>query len=167
MYYEVWGPWVRSTPLSETMRSVGWIWPICESLHFIGLTLLIGIIGAFDLRVLGVGKSIPLVALHRLLPLAVLGFAISFVTGVCFFFGFPDQYAYNSAFHLKLVFLAIAGLNVAVFYATEYRAIGNVAAGVDADMRNKLIAGVSLGAWVGVMICGRLLTFFRPNFFLN
>jgi len=163
--YEPWELWIRETAFSAFMRDVGWLWPILESLHFIGLTLLIGIIGAFDLRVLGVGKSIPLMALHRLLPVAVLGFGICLATGICFFFGFPDHYAYNAAFQFKLAFLAIAGINVAVFYASEYRQLAAIGPGVDAGWRNKVIAGVSLGAWVAVMICGRLLTFFRPPFF--
>jgi hypothetical protein len=30
-----------------------WLWAICETLHFIGLALLIGTAGVFDLRLLG------------------------------------------------------------------------------------------------------------------
>jgi hypothetical protein len=29
-----------------------WIWPTCEIIHYIGLTLLLGTVGIFDLRVL-------------------------------------------------------------------------------------------------------------------
>jgi hypothetical protein len=32
-------------------------------------------------------------------------------------------------------------------------------------MRVKIITGISLAVWVGVLICGRLITFFRPPFF--
>jgi hypothetical protein len=32
-------------------------------------------------------------------------------------------------------------------------------------LRIKIIAGVSLSLWVGVLMCGRLITFFRPPFF--
>jgi hypothetical protein len=38
-------------------------------------------------------------------------------------------------------------------------------AGADAPTRIKVIAGVSLAMWVGVLICGRMLTWFRPPFF--
>jgi hypothetical protein len=37
--------------------------------------------------------------------------------------------------------------------------------GADAPMRLKLIAGISLAMWIGVLICGRFLTWFRPPFF--
>ena len=36
-----------------------WEWPIAESLHFIGLSMLIGTVGVFDLRLMGLGKQIP------------------------------------------------------------------------------------------------------------
>jgi len=40
-----------------------------------------------------------------------------------------------------------------------------LAPGADASTRIKVIAGVSLAMWVGVLICGRMLTWFRPPFF--
>ena len=36
-------------------------WAACETLHFIGLSLLIGMIGTFDLRLLGVAKRVTFV----------------------------------------------------------------------------------------------------------
>jgi hypothetical protein len=37
--------------------------------------------------------------------------------------------------------------------------------GADAPLRVKLIVGTSLSAWVAVLICGRLITFYRLPFF--
>ena len=36
-----------------------WGWPFCETVHFLGLSLLMGTIGMFDLRLLGMGKRVP------------------------------------------------------------------------------------------------------------
>jgi Na+/citrate or Na+/malate symporter len=33
------------------------------------------------------------------------------------------------------------------------------------SLQTKLIAGTSLSMWIAVLVCGRLLTFFRPPFF--
>ena len=44
--------WFASQPTAPFMHSL-WGWPICESLHFLGLCLLIGAIGLFDLRLMG------------------------------------------------------------------------------------------------------------------
>jgi hypothetical protein len=52
--------WLRATSLSVTFQNeVAWLWPLCESLHFLGLSFLIGGAGLFDLRLLGFMKSIP------------------------------------------------------------------------------------------------------------
>src|SRR5690242_16725013 len=85
--------WLRGTTLSWAVAGgYPWIWPLCETLHFIGLCLLFGIIGCLDLRMLGVGKGLPLQPLQRLVPIAVAGFCLNLVTGALFFVGAPFQY---------------------------------------------------------------------------
>ena len=139
-----------------------WAWPIAESLHFLGLCLLVGAIGSFDLRLLGVGKRVPIAEMHRFIPWGILGFAINIATGSMFLLSEPDQYIYNPSFHLKVLFLTIAGLNAGTFYLTSYRRVFGDAASLDAPTHAKVIAAVSLSALITVIICGRLMTFFRP-----
>lgn len=138
-------------------------WPAIESLHFIALAVLLGTVGLFDLRVLGVAKGIPMQALHRLVPLGVAAFAANIVTGAMFFMSAPDQYMFNPAFRLKVACMAIAGLNVVVFYAAFAR---GVPAGPQAraPLPVRLIAAISLLAWTGVIVFGRLITYFRPPY---
>ena len=62
---------------------IPWLWPLCETLHFIGLALLMAVVGLLDLRMLGFAKDIPLGPLQRLTPWGILGFAINLVTGCC------------------------------------------------------------------------------------
>ena len=50
--------WLRATPLSQAIVFRIWIWPLCETLHFMGLALIIGIAGFFDLRLMGFFKQI-------------------------------------------------------------------------------------------------------------
>jgi hypothetical protein len=149
------------SPVVDLMNST-WAWPIAESLHFAGLSLLIGCIGAFDLRLLGVMRRVPIATVHRLIPFGLLGFAINIVTGLLFLLTEPDQYIYNPSFHFKLLFLAIAGLNASLFYVTSYRRVFTGTGSLDAPRRAKVIAAVSLCAWIGVITAGRLLTFYRP-----
>src|SRR5262245_30749678 len=94
-----------------------WGWPTIESIHFTALAVLLGTVGLFDLRVLGVAKAIPMPALHRLVPFGVAAYLTNMATGKMFFVSAPDQYAFNPAFRLKLTCMLIAGVNVAVFYA--------------------------------------------------
>jgi hypothetical protein len=163
---EAWERWVRATGLHRFVADHAWVWPMSETLHYLGLSLLLGTVGMFDLRVLGMAKKIPPAALHKLIPIGIAGYCVNILTGITFFSGFPEQYAYNPSFFWKGVLMAVAGMNVALFYlSTAFREVKAMPAGADAPFRAKLIAGTSLTAWVGVLICGRLLTFFRPPFF--
>ncbi len=112
----------RHSPVADLMRTA-WAWPIAESLHFLGLCLLVGAIGSFDLRLLGVARSVPIAAVHRLIPWGLLGFAINVASGLLFVLTEPDQYIYNPSFHLKVLFLGIAGVNASLFYVTSFRQV--------------------------------------------
>jgi hypothetical protein len=104
--------------------------------------------------------------MHRLIRWGIAGYFLNMMLGVVFFFGHPDQYFYNDAFRTKISFMAIAGANVLLFYGTSaFAEAKKLPAGVDVPLRIKVIAGVSIAMWVGVLICGRLITFFRPPFF--
>jgi hypothetical protein len=150
------------SPVATLMQSA-WAWPIVESLHFIGLCLLIGAIGSFDLRLLGIARRVPIAAMHRLIPWGIAGFALNIATGLLFVLTEPDQYIYNPSFHLKVLFLGVAGLNASLFYVTSYRQVFGETPSLDAPRRAKLIALVSLTAWMTVIVCGRLITFYRPG----
>ena len=139
-----------------------WSWPLMESAHFIGLTMLFGSIAAWDLRLLGLLKEVPVAAFHRLVPYAVAGFAINVASGFCFLVTFPDQYVYNSAFHLKVFCLLLAGVNVAVFYLTMFRRVSRLGPGVQPPAAARLSGAASLALWAIIIICGRMITFFRP-----
>lgn len=136
-----------------------WGWPAIESIHFLALSLLLGTVGLFDLRALGAAREIPLTALHRLVPFGVGAFVVNILTGLMFFVSAPDQYAFNPAFQLKMGCILLAGLNVAVFYSTMAKGLDRgVGPGV------KVVAAISLLAWTGVIVFGRLITYFRPPY---
>lgn len=155
--------WLPHTPLAELMYT-RWAWPIAESLHFIGLTLLIGAVGLFDLRLLGLARQISLPALHRVIPFGIAGFVINILTGICFFTAAPNQYLFNPSFQLKFLSIGIAGLNVMLFYTTMFRKVRDLGPGEHAPLAARIMGGTSLVCWMGVITFGRLLTFFRPPF---
>jgi hypothetical protein len=140
-----------------------WGWPICESIHFLGLSLLIGTIGMFDLRLLGLAKRIPIAALHRLIPWGISGYVLNVTTGAMFLMTEPNQYIYNPSFHFKMLFMALAGLNVLVFYSGVFRQVRVLTTGETLPLSAKVVGGASLLLWTAVIVCGRLLTFYRPN----
>src|SRR5262252_4747176 len=110
--------WMESTPLSQAIVASRVIWPVCEIVHFIGLSLVVGVAGFFDLRLMGFLKRVPVAAAWDLMPLAVVGFVLNLVTGFAFFIGMPHQYVRNVAWWAKVGCLLLAGLNAVVFETT-------------------------------------------------
>jgi hypothetical protein len=153
--------WAIDVGIFDLMYS-RWGWPIAEIVHFTGLCLLLGAVGAFDLRMIGLVKGLPFGALHRLVPFGVAGFALSAASGFMFVVTAPDQYLYNPAWQLKMLLLGIAGANMALFYLTAARGLKHLGPD-DAPPRGaRVFAGVSLAAWFGVIACGRVITAYRP-----
>jgi hypothetical protein len=126
------------------------------------LSLLFGPIAMWDLRLLGLGRRIPIRAMHALVPWAIGGFALTAVSGVTFLMAEPTEYIYNPAFQFKMLFLTLAGVNALLFYPTVGRCAMAGAPGDDAPAAAKLMALASLSFWIAVIVCGRLLTFYRP-----
>ena len=56
--------WLSTTAFSLFIQNHEWVWPTCETLHFIGLALVIGNVGLLDLRLLGVEKRLPFAPLN-------------------------------------------------------------------------------------------------------
>jgi hypothetical protein len=158
--------WLHNSPLGwAAAGGWPWLWAACESLHFMGMALLIGAVGLLDARMLGLFKGLPIAPLERLVPWGVLGFVINLATGIVFFAGAPEQYVQNIAFGLKMLFVLLAGVNVSLFYLTGLsRRVDRLGAGEDAPMAAKLIAGASLFLWFGVLYWGRMLPFIGNAF---
>ncbi len=151
--------WLNGTGLSWFVTHYPWVWPAAETLHFVGLSLLVGIAGVFDLRLIGFFKAIPVGALHRMMRWAIVGFAINLLTGVLFFAGDPFQYIDNVAFHYKMLFVALAGANAMLFeFLISPRAL---AAGPDENVPPlaRVLGAASLLSWLAVLYCGRMLAF--------
>ena len=164
---EPWEVWIRSTELHAFVQHYEpRLWPVLQTIHLFGFTLLIGTVGFFDLRALGVAKGIPLQALHRLIPWGIAGFIGNILTGIVFFSGHPEQYFYNDAFRLKAAVMAVTAMNILVFYGTGvFDEVKRLPADAAVPLRIKIIAAISLCALVAILICGRMITFFRPPFF--
>ena len=82
-----------------------------------------------------------------------------FVTGTLFFVGAPDQYIDNPAWYGKLLFLAVAMVNIAIFETTQGARMLRLPAGERTPATFKLAGAVSMGSWLLVLYFGRMLPF--------
>ena len=153
----------QTTGIYEFMNSP-WGWPSIESIHFLGLSLLIGTIGVFDLRMLGIGRGVAYADLHKLVYIGIIGYGLNIITGTMFLVSAPDQYVFNPAFQLKLLFMLIAGINVIWFYRATLAEVRATAADLAVSQRAKAIGIISLLCWTLIIVCGRLITYFRPPY---
>ncbi len=53
--------------------------------------------------------------------------------------------------------------NALAFYIVAYRRTTSPGAAADAPRSAQIIAAISLCMWIGVIVAGRLLTFYRPG----
>jgi hypothetical protein len=158
--------WLRWPSVEWLIINYTWVWPLCEILHFVGLILLFGAVGTFDLRLLGLGKGIPPRILSRLIPWGVAGFALCVTTGFIFVSGIVanvDTHPYvvlttNIWLQLKLLFIALAGLNLGLFYVTGMaRVVDELGPYDDVPRLAKVIGATSIALWLGVVYFGRLI----------
>lgn len=140
-----------------------WVWPVCEMIHYVGMSLIIGIVGGMDLRILGLFKSIPIGALRPLVPWAVVGFIANLLTGIVFVTGTSSGaifYIDNLSFQLKILFILLAFANLMIFqFSGLERAVYATPAGASAPPVAKAIAAFSILSWLLIIFFGRLLMY--------
>ena len=153
--------WLAATPWSIALHESLYVWPLLESAHVLCLTLFVGTAVMLDLRLLGVGMThIPVSAFTgRLLPWTRAGFAIMVVTGVLLFTATPLTYYHSLFFRIKVILLAVAGFNVWFFHSRTHRRVDEWGIAARPPRAARVAALVSLMAWAGVVIAGRLVAY--------
>jgi uncharacterized membrane protein len=139
-----------------------YVWPSCETLHFVGLSILFTVVLLVDLRMLGVAKKLSFSALYQLLPLGMLGFALNLTTGMFFFIGAPQQYTKNPVFYWKMIFVVLAALNVLYFMLLDEP--WTVGSEDDAPFGAKVMAASAIFLWIGILFFGHMLPFLGNAF---
>ena len=156
--------WLKSLAISHAMTDLPWLWPLCETLHFVGLALLVGAAGMFDLRLLGFMRRMPVAAAMQMRMWAGLGVAINVITGSLFLVGAPEQYLENRAWWAKCAFLLVAFANVVVFETRYGARLVTLPADADTPRGFKVAGAVSITSWFAVLYFGRMLPFIGTAF---
>ena len=153
--------WLAATRWSVALHESVYVWPLLESAHVLCLALFVGTAVMLDLRLLGVAMThIPASAFtQRLLPWTRGAFVVMVVTGVLLFTATPVDYYGSVSFRIKLILLAAAGFNVWFFHARTRLRIAEWDAAVTPPTAARVAAIVSVTAWTGVVIAGRLVAY--------
>jgi hypothetical protein len=151
--------WLESTFMNKLMVDIYWMFPLMETIHFIGLILLFGALLVVDGRVLGWGRFINMKAAMAFIPVAIAAFALNLASGILFVASQPMVYMQNVVFQWKMALIVIAGINALWFWFGEHKELLQLADGEDAPFRAKVIALASILLWVLIIIGGRMIPY--------
>lgn len=142
---------LEQTGLAIWIRESGVLYgyPLILFFHTLGLSVLVGLNSAIDLRLLGVGSNIPLPSLEKTFLLMWAGLALNAATGSLLFIADATRHASNPAFSLKLVFVALAVVTLARIRSQVFRE----------HRGGKLLAAASLACWFVALSAGRLMAY--------
>lgn len=128
--------WLENSEFCTWIRSSGSIWayPLVLTAHTLGMGILVGFNWAVDLRLLGVGKRIPIRAMEAFFPVMWVGFWLNLVTGLVLLAADATTKMTSWVFGVKMLFIVLAmlvlwKLRKTVFSNPNSAAQYNVAAG--------------------------------------
>ena len=146
-----WAIWLKESPSL-------WGYPALLFLHTVGLAFTVGPSVVIDLRVLGVGRRIPLAPFDTFFKVIWIAFAVNAASGAVLFFSDATAKLENPAYLVKmtLVFLAAA-----VTIAIRRRVFRSAAVdAVRVDAASRYLAAASILCWFGAITAGRYMAYF-------
>ena len=153
--------WLEATTIGSAIGENDFLFPWIEAVHVLAITLVVGSIFIVDLRLIGLASLDS--AAHRLmaevLPVTWCAFGLAAITGLLLFVAKAFSYGHNTFFLVKMMLLALAGINMAVFHVLVGRDIERWAIGRPAPLTARIAGGLSLAIWIAVVACGRWIGF--------
>jgi len=152
--------WLQNTPFAIFVAETLWAYPLLETLHTMGMALLLGTLGLINLRVLGYKPLLPILGTRDLLPIAWLGFTVNAMSGLSLFTSDAVNFFSSNTFRVKILLIIFAGINAAVL---SRKIFTPVEGGHQDDVITggaKLIAASSLAFWLIAVVCGRIYAYY-------
>lgn len=153
--------WLQSLPWASGVKESAWQFPVIETIHSLGLAVMLWPAALLDMRLLGiVMKKRPVSEVaSQFLPWVWTGFVMMILTGVILFSSEAVK-CYNSPFfRTKVVLLVLAGANALLFHTTVFRDVEAWDKSPGTPLRAKIAGACSLAIWIGVVAMGRALAY--------
>ncbi len=153
--------WVDSTRWSALVRQSNWFFSTVDTVHTLGIILVAGTIMLLDLRLLGLAlRSIPVAqVVARIVPSTLGGFGLMVVSGSLLFSSEAVKMYHSPAFRIKMLLLALAGLNALIFHRTIYRDVAHWDPASVVPARARLAGLLSLMFWIAIIAAGRAIAY--------
>ena len=142
---------LEQTGLATWIRESGvlYAYPLILFLHTLGLSTLVGLNSAIDVRLLGFGASVPLQSLEKTFRVMWAGLALNAATGILLFIADATRHISNPAFSVKLACVALAVVVLVRIRNQVFRKNGS----------GKALAAASLTFWLVALSAGRLMAY--------
>ena len=136
-----------------------WAYPALLACHIVGLAVVVGLLSMRDLKLLGFFQELDSQVFSDLIPVVIAAFCLNALSGFLLFSSQASYLAGSAPFLAKLVCVA-AGLTCAFgLQGRGLRSIAIRAGAVSPDLFTRTLACLSLSAWVGAIIAGRLIAY--------
>lgn len=134
-------------------------YPVILTIHSVGLALLVGLLFVIDLRVLGLGRGMPIASLRRYMKVVWIGFAANAVSGTLLFCISPLKFLDSTMFRFKLSFIFV-GLVLAWLLNSSLLKVGDEYASVsNPTVQQRTLAALSIACWLSAIVTGRWLAY--------
>lgn len=153
--------WLESTQVGVLVRESLYGFPILAAIHILGLTVSVGTLVWFDLRLAGISMPrCPVSSLYRrLIPWTLAGFGLMFLSGLLLFTGFATKAYGNVYFRIKLTAIVLAGVNALVYHRTIERRIARWNDAARPPMPARLAGVISIIVWTIAIMAGRMMSY--------
>src|SRR4051794_36139801 len=134
-----------------------WVFTTIEVVHVIAISLVIGSIAMVDLRLLGYAstkRAFTEVA-RPVLRWTWTGFVLAALTGFLMFMSQAVDYFATATFRIKLILIALAGINMLIFEFITVRGVQTWDLNSAPPTPARLAGAISLTCWVLVFVFGR------------
>jgi hypothetical protein len=139
-------------PFIAWLKSNALVYPALETIHIVGIALVLGLMIIVDSRLLGLQRKLDLTVVKSvLLPWVLVGFSICAITGLLMFASRASDLIANRAFVIKLILLMLAGTNAGILHSRGKLDEFNI--------MTKIQALVSLLIWLAVVTAGRWIAY--------
>jgi len=153
---------MQSSSLGHFMRESGpWTYAIVNLAHVLGISTLFGSILVLDLRLVGLGRRVPLAFLSSaVVPVAATGFVIAATTGVGLLATKATEYVGNPFLLIKFPAIALGLINAAVVRRTSaWRAHTIRDLTTEEERQLAMLGGLSLLCWLTAITAGRMIAY--------
>jgi hypothetical protein len=150
--------WLEASTFSSWLKESPSLlaYPAVLFLHTVGLVFTVGPSAVISLRLLGVGRRLPVAPLDRLFPVIWIGFWTSVVSGLVMLAVDATTKLANPLFSVKMIFVA-ASVMLMTLVRRQVNRADEASLG---QTRGRWLAAGSLVCWAGAIAAGRFMAYF-------